>query len=398
MKILNVTAQKPHSTGSGTYLTELTRSFEALGHEQAVISAFDADLSFPIVGMSDIMPYESTRYQDMTPAMIDEFESSFIKAIAKSIDEFKPDLIICHHLFLLTALVRKHFPNEKIYGICHGTCLRQMKNAQEYLAKTQESNRDKWFIDIPDIAENIRKLDRIFALHEEQAREIEDIFASEDNDTDLAAKITVVGSGYNSSLFNLKGREDRHAGDPVRICYAGKISSPKGVPELLRSLAALDDEFGPKTFELTLVGGCLEPELIKAMAELPAYAKYLEPLPQAELAKVYKQNDILVLPSYFEGLSLVPIEAMASGLLPICTDLPGMRPWIDEHVGNPNIRYIPRPEMASIDQPTDAGRTAFTHDLTALLRTAIQDIRSGNPEPVPDTSKITWDEIANKIL
>ena len=37
MRILSVTAQKPDSTGSGVYLTELVRGFQRLGQEQAVL-------------------------------------------------------------------------------------------------------------------------------------------------------------------------------------------------------------------------------------------------------------------------------------------------------------------------------------------------------------------------
>ena len=38
MKILSITAQKPNSTGSGVYLTELVRQFARDGHEQAVVA------------------------------------------------------------------------------------------------------------------------------------------------------------------------------------------------------------------------------------------------------------------------------------------------------------------------------------------------------------------------
>ena len=38
MRILSITAQKPHSTGSGVYLTETVRGFKELGHTQAVIA------------------------------------------------------------------------------------------------------------------------------------------------------------------------------------------------------------------------------------------------------------------------------------------------------------------------------------------------------------------------
>ena len=73
MRILSITAQKPHSTGSGVYLTETVRGFKELGHTQAVIAGVtredsvklpegvgfypvyynSPELPFPVCGMSD---------------------------------------------------------------------------------------------------------------------------------------------------------------------------------------------------------------------------------------------------------------------------------------------------------------------------------------------------------
>ena len=38
MNILSITAQKPNSTGSGIYLTELVKEFKRKGHFQAVVA------------------------------------------------------------------------------------------------------------------------------------------------------------------------------------------------------------------------------------------------------------------------------------------------------------------------------------------------------------------------
>ena len=104
MKILSITAQKPHSTGSGVYLTELVNAFDRLGHSQAVIAGIckedtvhfpdrvsffpvyyqSASLPFPVAGMSDEMPYESTRYRDMTPEMTGQFCRAFSASIIDS--------------------------------------------------------------------------------------------------------------------------------------------------------------------------------------------------------------------------------------------------------------------------------------------------------------------------
>ena len=101
MRILSVTAQKASSTGSGVYLTELVKGFAKMGHAQAVIAgAYTEDnmqlpegvkyypvyfkseeLPFPITGMSDEMPYESTKYSDMTEEMTEQFIHAFRRKI-----------------------------------------------------------------------------------------------------------------------------------------------------------------------------------------------------------------------------------------------------------------------------------------------------------------------------
>ena len=146
MKILSISAQKPSSTGSGVYLTELVKEIALQGHEQAVVAgvykedetnfpegvAFHPvyfcteELPYPIVGMSDEMPYTSTRYCDMTEEMVEQFRDAFLKVLVPLVNEFKPDLILTHHLYLLTAIVRETFSDIKVYGFCHNTDLRQM--------------------------------------------------------------------------------------------------------------------------------------------------------------------------------------------------------------------------------------------------------------------------------
>ena len=409
MKILSITAQKPHSTGSGTYLTELVRSWDSAGHTQAVVCRIYPDdsisfpegvtccpvyfskkssaesgtpaLPFPVVGMSDIMPYDSTLYRDLTPSMISLFEEVFISAVSRAVSDLDPDLIVCHHLFLLTALVRKAFPDRRIAGISHGTDLRQMMNC--------DNLRD---IVRPEIA----KLDMLLALHEEQKHQIADIFGVSES------RVTVVGSGYSSKVFNTEGRipyGSRRQYDAVRICYAGKMSRPKGVPELLRVLKQLSQEPDTPAFDVTLAGGCQDETVLEMLGDLPENITWLGQIPQSVLAGLFRSGDIFVLPSYFEGLPLVLIEAMASGMIPVSTDLPGVRPWVGANVPHQNIRFIPMPEMASIDCPTEAGRDRFVHDLHDTLKQVISDIASGIiPAEKPDTLGITWDSVAAKVL
>ena len=417
MKILSITAQKPHSTGSGTYLTELVKAFDRMGHRQAVVCGIYPDdnvdfpegvacypvlftegtaragllaapckaapakikaLPYPVTGMSDIMPYTSTKYRDLTPEMISQFETAFMDAAGRAVDDLDPDLIICHHLFLLTALVRKHFPDRRIIGISHGTDLRQMVNCGNLRGMVK-----------PQIA----KLNMALALHEEQRAQIIDIFGFDES------RVAVIGSGYNDKLFNTCGREARAKDDPLRLTYAGKISRPKGVPEMLKALSMLAEDSDVPPFELTMAGGCQDDALKGMLDELPPWAEWKGQVPQPALAELLRRTDIFILPSYFEGLPLVLIEAMASGAVPVSTDLPGVRQWISANVSRPNIGYAEMPEMKSIDEPTDAGRDAFTIGLAAGLKDTILGFRSGRlPGAAPDTSAITWDGVAARLL
>ena len=168
---------------------------------------------------------------------------------------------------------------------------------------------------------------------------------------------------------------------------------------MLKSLAALAEDDSVPPFELTMAGGCQDEVLKGSLAELPDYATWLGQISQPALAELLRRTDIFVLPSYFEGLPLVLIEAMASGAVPVSTDLPGVRPWINANVGRPNVLYVDMPEMKSIDEPTDAGRDAFMTALSAVLKNAILGFESGVlPGSLPDTSAITWDGVARRLI
>ena len=221
MKILSISAQKPSSTGSGVYLTELVKEIALQGHEQAVVAGvykddetsfpkgvafhpvyFDTDeLPYPIVGMSDEMPYKSTRYCDMTEEMVEQFRAAFLKVLVPLVEEFQPDLILTHHLYLLTAIVRETFPNVKVYGFCHNTDLRQM-------IKTD--------LEREYIAEAVRKLDRIFVPRTAQEKGVLKVYDVEPD------KIHILGMGYNNKVFQMT--EDKKEDGVTRLIFAGKIA------------------------------------------------------------------------------------------------------------------------------------------------------------------------------
>ena len=348
MRILCISAQKPDSTGSGVYLAETVASLAAAGHQVTVIAGIDKDdspqlapgveflpvrfrtpeLPFPVCGMSDVMPYEATRYRDMTPEMVQAFRSVFGRRIREAVLDFKPDAVICHHLYLACSAAcdvlddlagEYRSPNAEgsgrakgrpcpIWGVCHSTDLRQLRN--------HDLEKDR-------ITAAVRSLDGVMALHEAQKAEIAELF-------DLPAdRIRVVGTGYNSQEF--APRAGLRAAHPLRVLYVGKICRAKGVESLIRAMGLLP--LDPQAVELRLVGGYSDQGQYDSIVELAGRCRFPVVfggrVSQDDLVLSYNESHVFALPSFFEGLPLVTVEALASGCRAVVTSLPGVRPWLD---------------------------------------------------------------------
>ena len=62
LKILSITAQKPHSTGSGVYLTELVQAFHRKGCRQAGMILYASQTAFlfiPFITSQSSFPFPS---------------------------------------------------------------------------------------------------------------------------------------------------------------------------------------------------------------------------------------------------------------------------------------------------------------------------------------------------
>jgi starch synthase len=130
-----------------------------------------------------------------------------------------------------------------------------------------------------------------------------------------AHKITVIPFGVDLSAFRPVPRPDTSR--PIRFIFLGALGVRKGLPVLLeawRSLASLGAE-------LWLVGSvkARHAHLIPALKGLRQIGK----VPHEELPALLSQCDVLVFPSYFEGLAQVQLEALAAGLPIIATNASG---------------------------------------------------------------------------
>ena len=113
----------------------------------------------------------------------------------------------------------------------------------------------------------------------------------------------------------------RKAGDsPVqRVLFLGNLSERKGVSDLLQALAL--PGFDMARLEVTLAGGGDIAAYQAAALQLGigGFVRFAGWSDQHQVSQLMAQTDVLVLPSYDEGLPLVILEALANGVAVVCT-------------------------------------------------------------------------------
>nr|WP_320011936.1 glycosyltransferase family 4 protein [uncultured Desulfobulbus sp.] len=189
-------------------------------------------LDFLLPGMSDVMPYPSAVFGQLTIAQIERYEEAFSEVLDQAVEACTPDIIHSHHLWLASAIIRKRFPSLAMVTSCHSTDLRQFQQC-------------------PHLRERgltpCQQIDRILALSRYQAAQIQALYKIP------AERIDIVGGGFDSARFSLQKKE---AGPPVQLLSAGKLSLAKGVDCLLRAIRSFD----PRRVHLHLVGSGSGPE------------------------------------------------------------------------------------------------------------------------------------------
>ncbi|MGI6492057.1 MAG: glycosyltransferase family 4 protein [Peptococcaceae bacterium] len=394
MRILHIIAQKPGQTGSGIYLLNLIRVAANSGHEQCLVAGisvhdrdyrqdlpeslhfipvlFETDeLPFPVPGMSDEMPYPSTCYREMTDEMLDLWKKAFTLAL-KEAAGFQPEMIIVHHLWLLAAKVRKFFPDQPVIGICHGTEFRQLALADRFS---------------DEVIRECRKLDRVAALSCFQREKIEAAYGIDKE------RIIVTGSGFNRDIFYPPA--NRKMDGKIKALYAGKLSAAKGVPSLIRAVSRLP--LARSDFQLILAGsgnGNEEYEEILSLAgNCPFETIFTGYLPQAELGELMRECHLFVMPSFYEGVSLVTIEALASGLLVVANELPGMREWVVPRLVEEGIvEYVSLPVLRSLDMPFTEELPAYEERLARGIARQLDRLKL-----FPGVPQAGWEEMVRQF-
>lgn len=129
-------------------------------------------------------------------------------------------------------------------------------------------------------------------------------------------QIKRVAYGVNSEFWS--PGMDKSISRPLTFIYAGQSSLRKGTPDLLLAWkhAALKDA------RLRLVGSWhLSAHQLR---DLPGNVEWCPPCSAEQLRDYYRDADVFLFPSHFEGFGLVLLEAMACGLPALASDATAM--------------------------------------------------------------------------
>ncbi len=129
--------------------------------------------------------------------------------------------------------------------------------------------------------------------------------------------VVLLPNGIDCAPYLRFNRPPADPDAPLKLIYVGRLAPRKGLDEILEALAQLE---GPA--ELVIAGSGPDEAKLRQRAKalgLEGRVGFAGPAYGEHKARLLSQADVLLLPSYSEGLPYALLEAMASGVVPIVT-------------------------------------------------------------------------------
>ncbi|MCL6345190.1 glycosyltransferase, partial [Pectobacterium carotovorum subsp. carotovorum] len=175
----------------------------------------------------------------------------------------------------------------------------------------------------------------------------------------------------------------------------------KGVFELAKTLPLILKKY-PNT-ELTLIGNASEEQknILLKNADYSENLKIVNASSQICMCKILKQNDIFILPSYYEALGLVAVEALACGLFTVTTEIEGLINLLGEKINTSGIiEFVKLPRIYDVDKAYEEDKPAFVEALAEKIMLQMERLKSQKDFYSPAAAEIkkhSWDSIIYRI-
>ena len=199
------------------------------------------------------------------------------------------------------AAVRLMRPGAVCYVFSHGTYLNMYKRVRFFKKAPLIRQLFQGFL-----MQVIRRSTAVFALDRET---MEDYAA-------YNSRVIHVGN----SIVCHPWKERPLPGEPVRLLYAGRLSAVKNVGPIIEAAAEWE-----KDCTLDILGDGEEREMLEEKAHGSERIRFRGAVTPDEVQKVMGEADMLVMNSTFEGIPMIILEAVSTGLPVVTTDVGGIK-------------------------------------------------------------------------
>lgn len=297
---------KSEQGGAQTHVAQLTEFFVSRGDHVAVMSAPGGWLETESKRLGAEFFPNPHLDNTLNPSHLWSVHKAFLNAVTK----FNPDLVACHST--VAGLIGRFSLKHRLPTVftAHGWGF------------TQGSPLLRRLI--------LPFFERVAAFYTDK------IICVSQNDVELAKHHQIISTKKLLRIYNGVPVPDslhEQSNDKIftHLIFVGRLASPKEPTRLLEAFLELPIKDRQRS-HITIVGsGPMKKTLMRFIKDhqLEKYVDLIGNVPHAEIAQHLEQADIFVLPTRWEGFPYTLLEAMASGLPIITTNVGGIPEAID---------------------------------------------------------------------
>lgn len=158
----------------------------------------------------------------------------------------------------------------------------------------------------------LENADRVIFLSESYKKEVLEKYVPASKKAEINEKISVIPNGIDDFWFeNIGDEKEELQSSNIKLLQVGDIDKNKNIETTVEAVKLLIEQ-GYKV-RLDVVGKIKDQTVFDKIKDLD-FVNYLGTKTKEELLKIYRNNDIFILPSINETFGLVYAEAMSQGL------------------------------------------------------------------------------------
>jgi len=366
--------------GMSVYLLELARALGDRGHRIDIFTrVLDHDEDCPIEYAANvrIIGLRVPGTEHLVKSQLYPYLPEYQREIEKFSRQQQTNYHLVHSNYWLSAVVGDQL--QRRWGCPHLVTFHTLARAKISSRKDHQEERQR-------ITEEERLLKCCDAVMVGTAAERNQLAASLGP---AAAPIHLVPLGVDLERFKPRTAEAltteaKRQPHPL-ILYVGRFDPMKGVDTAVSALARLDPQTEP---EMLLVGGDGQDSMARKrldglvrQLQLQHRVRFAGGVDYQRIPEIYREADILVVPSFYESFGLVVLEALASGI-PVAATPTG----VAAEIIVPGVNgYF--------------GKAGDSRSMAWALAETLTLARTRDPQTIRKTAKLhDWSRVADSVV